>query len=155
VGRYFFLYLIDGRKPQKKNEAKLKQQLKQIEGMYAPDEEEEKNESGPVDVNSYEHKLMQKRVRAIQTTDEGIFNFNKKPKLSNNTDFLMTPTRTIEPRTPYVDYNSLLLILKFHFINVELDLETSSKHQPKGISMNQELLIVLHSMQTYLNKYLC
>lgn len=115
----------DGRKPQKKIDNKLNQQLKQIEGMYeektgkkfAKDEDDDVAEKPKVDPNSYEHKLMQKRVRAMTTNEEGIFNFNKKPKLNNNSDVMagsgfvepktpqraavpQTPQRMVEPRTP-------------------------------------------------------
>jgi len=100
----------DGRKPQKKNEAKLKQQLKQLEGMYeektgkkfADDEDHERHE-GDVDTNSYEHKLMQKRVREISTGNEGIFNFNKKKKNSNDVMIASTTRAAQEPRTPRME----------------------------------------------------
>lgn len=114
----------DGRKPQKKIDNKLNQQLKQIEGLYeektgkkfAKDDDDDVAEKPRVDPNSYEHKLMQKRVRAMTTSEEGIFNFNKKPKLNNNSDVMagsgfvepktpqravpQTPQRMVEPRTP-------------------------------------------------------
>jgi hypothetical protein len=95
----------DGRKPQKKNEQKLKQQLKQIEGMYeektgkkfAADEEDERIQEN-VDSNSYEAKLMQKRVRALSNSD-GVFNFNKKQKTEATALKIQEP-RMPEPRTP-------------------------------------------------------
>jgi len=94
----------DGRKPQKKIEQKLNQQLKQIEGMYeektgkkfANDDEEERQEN--IDSNSYEAKLMQKRVRALSNSD-GIFNFNKKQKTETTAIKIHEP-RMPEPRTP-------------------------------------------------------
>jgi hypothetical protein len=64
---------------------------------FAKDEDEEVADAPRVDPNSYEHKLMQKRVRAMTTSEEGIFNFNKKPKLNND---VMAATGFVEPKTP-------------------------------------------------------
>lgn len=62
----------------------------------ADDDDDDRQES--IDSNSYEAKLMQKRVRALSTSD-GIFNFNKKQKTESAPLRIQEP-RMPEPRTP-------------------------------------------------------
>jgi hypothetical protein len=64
---------------------------------FAADEEDERIQEN-VDSNSYEAKLMQKRVRALSNSD-GVFNFNKKQKTETTALKIQEP-RMPEPRTP-------------------------------------------------------
>jgi len=90
----------DGRKNKKQSEQKLKNQLKQLEGLYEQKTgkkfvaDQENFDQDEPDPNSYEHKLNQKRYRS--NTSEEIQIMNKRPRLQEP----MTPTRTFEPRTP-------------------------------------------------------
>lgn len=64
---------------------------------FVADEDEERVQEN-IDSNSYEAKLMQKRVRALSTSD-GVFNFNKKQK-TETTPLRIQEPRMPEPRTP-------------------------------------------------------